>query len=236
MSRSAAPGTASVTGIACRDGAGAWRVEVAVFRQRALEQVGEARARLADRIGRDDAADLPDLRQDRRRLRAATKEPEHHDHGGDHIGEEAVHRQQVGQPPVLIAELTRREHVDNRRLAGNRHHFSATDLPSTPVLRLAPVPEEVGGAALVIDVEQRTARHEQHHDGDVGLHDGGWNERRQLSKWIAREHLHPPTSAPDASSVCRMAHPTATDANLRSSPLSCAGQMRARACRRTEES
>ncbi len=29
----AAPGTASVTGIACRDGAGAWRVEVAVLTQ-----------------------------------------------------------------------------------------------------------------------------------------------------------------------------------------------------------
>ena len=60
----AAPGTASVTGIACRDGAGAWRVEVAVLTQNEAVATGYVPAsdeahRAIDAFVRDRASGAP---------------------------------------------------------------------------------------------------------------------------------------------------------------------------------
>ena len=91
---------------------------------------------------------------------------------GDDVDDEAVHAEQMGDAAPLVAELARGRDVDRGGLHRDRDHLSAADLLLRSVLGVPPVVEEVGGALLMDDVEERPADDEQRHDDDIGLHDG----------------------------------------------------------------
>src|SRR5262249_25363653 len=63
-----------------------------------------------------------------------------------------------------------------------------------------PIVEEVLGALLVHDVEQRATRDHEYHDHDVRLHDGGWYGGRELSERIG-EHWSTSPDTPRFPSV-----------------------------------
>ena len=122
------------------------------------------------------------------RRRRGRRVGEDHDRRGDDVDQEAVHPQQMRDPAPRVAEFARRQHVVHGGLHGDGHHVSAGELLLCPVLGGPPVVEEVPGAPLVDDVEERAARDQERHQDDVGLHDGGRYGRRKLSEGIAGEH------------------------------------------------
>jgi hypothetical protein len=69
---------------------------------------------------------------------------------------------------------TRRRALQNSPdgLDRERHQFAATDLLRAFAFRFTPIIEEIPGAALMHDVEQRPSRNQQDHDDGIGLHEG----------------------------------------------------------------
>ncbi len=91
----------------------------------------------------------------------------------DDVDHEAVHCQEMGNPAPHVAEFTRCQDIDHGGLDRDGHHLSAADLLLRFILGIPPIVEEVFGALLVQDVEQRATRDQKYHDDDVRLHDRG---------------------------------------------------------------
>ena len=83
--------------------------------------------------------------------------------GRDHIGEKAIHRQQVRDPAPRVAEFTGRQALSGR-LDRQQRDFPAADLPRSFILCFPPSVEKVRCAFLVPDVVQRASRNQHDHD------------------------------------------------------------------------
>ena len=130
---------------------------------------------------------------------------EHQDGGGDDVDHESVHAQQVGDAAPRVAEFAGGEDVDHAGLDCDRHQFAAAERLGALAFRLAPVLEEIPGASLVHDVEQRPCRDQHDHEDDIGLHDGRRNGRRDLGKRIAGEHYFLPAPGTGLARAVHMA-------------------------------
>ena len=108
----------------------------------------------------------------------------HHDRRRDEERHEAVHGQQVSDPAVGVAEFSRRQDVLGNRLESDRTLFSAAQRYGCCRLRLLGVLEEILGASLVPNVEQRAANDQQKHNDNICLHHAGRNIPGELSEGV----------------------------------------------------
>jgi hypothetical protein len=93
----------------------------------------------------------------------------------------------MGNPALSAAEFSGRQTFHQGGPDREGHDFAAVDLPLPFGLRVPPMVEEVPGAPLVKDIEQRATGDQKDHQDNIRLHDGGWDGCRQFGERIC-EH------------------------------------------------